>query len=57
MGRQHNFHKRARRMGGAIKAEGVCRWVLLGVCSCAPFEEGILHSWITGLVAPTLGWG
>ena len=28
---------------GAIKAEGVCQLVFLGVHACAPFEEGILH--------------
>ena len=28
---------------GGIKAEGVCRWVLAGVRTCSPFEEGILH--------------
>ena len=26
--------------GGGIKAEGVCRWVLPGVCTCALFEGG-----------------
>ena len=43
--------------GGAIKAERVCRLVLPGKRMCAPFEEGILHSWIGGLVANRLGWG
>ena len=41
---------------GAIKAERVCRLVLLGVRACSPFEEGILHAWI-GLVAHPLRWG
>ena len=35
----------------AIKAERVCRLVLSGVCTSEPLEEGILHSWIGGLVA------
>ena len=43
--------------GCAIKAEGVCRLVLPGVRTCAPFKEGIVHSWIGGLGAHPLGWG
>ena len=39
------------------KAEGVCQSVLPGVRTCAPFEEGILHLWMGGLVARPLGWG
>ena len=35
--------------GCAIEAEGVCRLVRPGVRTCAPFAEGILHSWTGGL--------
>ena len=28
-----------------------------GVHTCAPFEEGMLRSWMGGLVARPLGWG
>ena len=45
-----------RGLGAAIKAQGVCRSVLPGVCTCSPFEEGILHSWIGGLGVVD-GWG
>ena len=40
----------ARRSGagGGVKAEWVCRLVLLGVCMCSLFEEGILHAWMGG---------
>ena len=41
--------------GGTIKAERVCRLVLLGVRMCAPVEEGILHLW--GGWLPTVGLG
>ena len=43
--------------GCAIKAERVCWLVLPGVPTCAPFEEGILHSWIGGLIGHPLRWG
>ena len=39
------------RLGGPnliIKTEGVCRLMLPGVRTCAPFEAGILHSCIGG---------
>ena len=42
--------------GDAIKAERVCRLVLPGVCTCSPFEEGILHLWMGWLHAHLLGW-
>ena len=41
----------------AIKVERVRRLVLLGVRTCLRFEEGILHSWMGGLVARPLGLG
>ena len=41
----------------AIEAERVCRWVLPGVRACAPFEGGILHLWMGGLVAHPWGRG
>ena len=40
----------------AVKAELVCRLVLPGERTW-PWEEGILHTWIGGLVVPPLGWG
>ena len=40
--------------GGAVKAGWVCRLVLPGVPKCSPFEEGILHSWMGGLVVHPL---
>ena len=40
--------------GAARKAERVCWLVQTRVCTCSPFAEGILHSWIGGLVA---NWG
>ena len=40
-----------------IKAEIVCRLVLPDVRACLPVEEGILHSWIGGLVVHPMGWG
>ena len=44
--------------GDAIKAESACRLVLPGVRTCPPFEEGILHLWMGGLVVSHgLGWG
>ena len=45
------------REGCAIKAEGVCRLVLPGVCMCAPFEEGILHLWNRWVGCPPVGLG
>ena len=42
--------------GGAVKAEQVCRLMLPGARTCSPFEEGILHAWIGGLVAHRLIW-
>ena len=44
-----------------MEAECECRWVLPGVCPCSPFEEGLPHAWMGGLV-PTHrvggeGWG
>ena len=41
--------------GGAIKAERECRLVL--PCTCAAFEEGILHSRMGGLGTHPFGWG
>ena len=38
--------------GGATKARRVCLLVLPGGHTCSPFEEGILHLWIGGLVVP-----
>ena len=43
--------------GGGGMAERVCRLVLPVVCMCLPSEEGILNSWIGGLVAHPLVWG
>ena len=40
---------------GAIKAEGVCRLVLLGVRMCAPFEGGNPPLWVG--CPPPLGEG
>ena len=40
--------------GVAIKAEGVCRWVVQGVRTRAPFEEGVDGE---GLDVPPLGLG
>ena len=42
--------------GCAIKAEGVCRLVLPGVCTSLPSEEGILHSWKGGGVWLPTRW-
>ena len=46
-----------RGVGGAIKAERVCRSVLPAVRACLLYEEGILHAWMGGLVVPPLGRG
>ena len=43
--------------GGGGGAERVCQLILPGVRKCSPFEEGILHWWISVLVAHPLGWG
>ena len=41
----------SNRWGVATLAEEICRLVLLGVRTCSPFEQGILHLWIGGLGA------
>ena len=44
--------------GGGIKTQGVCRLVVPGVRTCAPFEGGLLHLWTGGGgVGPPVGLG
>ena len=55
--RRHTTQHVSARWGGAIRAERVHRWVLPGVRACAPFEEGILHSWMEGMGVHPLACG
>ena len=55
--RERTVFKHGGEGGAAIEAKGGCRLVLPGVRTRSPFEEGIPHSWMGGLVVHPLNWG